>query len=110
MGIYISGMEMPVCHFKTSESYNVHGFWMVYPDGKSKLHIVVGSDNFVCEAIPVTDHGRLGDLDKLKQKALMRSERRGRLVNCTDMVISAYDIELAPTIIPASPADKEVER
>jgi len=51
--------------------------------------------------IPVPDHGRLGDLDKLKQKALIRSERRGRLINVTDMVISAYDIEAAPTVIPA---------
>lgn len=51
--------------------------------------------------IPVPAHGRLGDLDKLKQKALIRSERRGRLINVTDMVISAYDIEAAPTVIPA---------
>lgn len=62
-GICIKGMEMPVCHFKTSESYNVHGFWMVYPDGKSKLNIVVGSDHWVCEAIPVPDHGDLIDRD-----------------------------------------------
>lgn len=66
-GIYIPGMEMPVCHFKTSESYNVHGFWIVYPDGKSKLHIMVGSDHWVCEVIPVPDHGDLIDRDKLEK-------------------------------------------
>ena len=54
-----------------------------------------------CPLVEVPPHGRLGDLDALKKKALIRSERRGRFVNVADMVISAYDIETAPTIIPA---------
>lgn len=57
------------------------------------------------EVTIVPPHGRLGDLDALMKKALIRSERRGRLVNVTDMVISAYDIETAPTIVEAEAAE-----
>ena len=93
MSILIKGMEMPKCHFKTGESYNVHGFWMVYPDGKSKLHIMVDSDHWVCEAIPVPPHGRLIDADAL------RAEVKKHATPSDAWVFSL--IRTAPTIIPA---------
>ena len=95
-GIYIPGMEMPSscykckidCDLVSHIVRNMHPFWRYEK----------------CPLVPVPEHGRLGDLDALKEKAVMRSEKCGCLVNVTDFVISAYDIENAPTIIPA---DKE---
>jgi len=110
-GIYIPGMEMPVCHFKTSETYNVHGFWMVYPDGKSKLHIMVDSNHWVCEVIPVPDHGRLIDADEFctEHRSLKLLGRVGiRRFNWH--VAAAAFVEDTPTIIPASTTDKEEEK
>lgn len=54
-----------------------------------------------CPLVPVPPHGRLGDLDALAEKAIMRSEKRGVSVNVLDKVITAYDIKTAPTVIPA---------
>jgi hypothetical protein len=54
-----------------------------------------------CPLVPVPPHGRLGDLDALKVKAIERSEKCGVCVNVLDKVITAYDIDTAPTIIPA---------
>lgn len=90
-GIYIPGERIPD---------TLTAFW-IFPDGYVRVFGKNGDEIRGREAISVPDHGRLGDLDKLKQKALIRSERRGRLINVTDMVISAYDIEAAPTVIPA---------
>lgn len=98
MGIYIPGMEMPVCHFKTSESYNVHGFWVVYPDGKSKLHIMVGSDHWVCDAIPVPNHGRLIDGDSKTFPTFHRKELNDYMKGWNACLRS---VQQQPTIIPA---------
>ena len=97
-GIYIPGMEMP-----EKESLII----TITTDGKCYANIwdAALGVNLLGNATSVPDHGRLGDLDALKEKAVMRSEKCGCLVNVTDFVISAYDIENAPTIIPA---DKEV--
>ena len=54
-----------------------------------------------CPLVPVPPHGRLIDADVLGEKAAGRAERRGDMVNVLDKVISLYDIETAPTIIPA---------
>ena len=94
-GIYIKGMEMPKCHFKTSESYNVHGFWIVYPDGTSKLRIFVGNDLWECGAIPVPDHGRLIDAD-----ALVHSH-----CHAPSFPNLCKAINAAPVIIPADKED-----
>ena len=92
MGLYIKDLGLPEgCAAVTLK---------VWPDGEVEI-IDEDGEWKETKAVPVLPHGRLGDLDKLEQKALIRSERRGRLVNVTDMVISAYDIALAPTIIPA---------
>lgn len=105
MSVFINGMEMPVCHFKTSESYNIHGFWMVYPDGKSKLHIMVGSDHWACEVISVPDHGRLIDADADPSEYVTVWD-----CECSEFgrqtVMAVDDLAYLPTIIPA---DKEGE-
>ena len=105
-GIYFPGMEMPECHFKTSESYNVHGFWMVYPDGTSKLHIFVGNDLWECGAVPVPDHGDLIDRDALWKKINRICDRRDAGIisdlTCLQQILSA--VRHMPAIIPA---DKE---
>lgn len=101
MSVYIKGMEMPKCHFKTSETYNVHGFWMVYPDGTSKLHIMVDSNHWECDIIPVPDHGRLIDADALCGTMFIGEQ----CLYLWDEIEDAIDH--APTIIPASEEDGE---
>ena len=56
MSIYISGMEMP----KT----NLGSVLIIYPDGKVYCN---GWMDYT--AIPVLEHGRLGDLDELLDRA-----------------------------------------
>ena len=106
MGVYIKGMEMPEncrqCGFYHHNEY--YGY-----ESCGATHFAIGDRYHPsnkqrypnCPLVEVPKHGRLGDLDALKKTALIRSERRGRLVNVTDMVISAYDIETATTIIEA---------
>ena len=107
-GIYIPGMEMPPCHFKTSECYHVHGSWVVYPDGTSKLHIMVDSYDYTVDVVPVPDHGRLIDADALIEA--MARMLPWAIVDPTanaflDGLSAAYGaIQSAPAIIPA---DKE---
>ena len=100
MGVYIN-MEMPTDRPQL--------LW-VYPNGKA-LTIQSDVDPWKeLQAIPVQPHGRLGDLDKLHKAAVRRSEKAWGYdscwYNCNDRVISAFDIEIAPTIIPAD-ADEE---
>ena len=107
MNVLIKGMEMPIScercpmldwdldyikckvtgrHFKITECWRS----IRVPD---------------CPLISVPPHGRLGDLDELHKEAVRRAEKTGTYdswYNCTDRVISAFDIEAAPTIIPAS--------
>lgn len=94
--ILIHGMEMPSMGYREIR---------IHPNGTvterlDRCEVTVG------KAVPVPPHGRLGDLDTLKVKAIERSEKCGVLVNVLDNVITAYDIETAPTIIPASEEDQ----
>lgn len=108
-GIYIQNMEMPKCHFKTGESHNVHGFWMVYPNGTSKLRTMVDRDHWVCDAISVPNHGRCIDSDALWVEINKICDRRDAGIIsdliCINQLLSA--IRHASTIIPADHADKE---
>ncbi len=98
MSVLIKGMEMP----KDGTYSIVH----IYSDGHVSMpcwgkgmQIVSG-----ITAVPVPPHGRLGDLDELHKEAVRRSEKARTYdswYNCTDRVISAFDIEDAPTIIEA---------
>lgn len=64
-GVYISGMEMP--------KYIEPGLVIEFADGidgkrYARLHHYIhGGLTEWLEAIPVPDHGRLGDLDKLEK-------------------------------------------
>ena len=91
MGLYIPGMEMPKGS-RRAVSIVICSDGSVYYDGLTKLDF---------KAISVPPHGRLGNLDALKVKAIERSEKCSGYVNVLDNVITAYDIETAPTIIPA---------
>lgn len=93
MGVYIKGMEMPC---EEAEPLRIE----LYADG-TVLVIKEQDDFYEFKAVPVPPHGRLGDLDALKTKAIELSEKRGVSVNVLDKVITAFDIETAPTVIPA---------
>ena len=92
MSLLIKGMEMP----RIGESVTI------YPDGRVVRNDTYNGGTIRGEAVSVPPHGRLGDLDELFKEAFKRSEKREGYYNCLDAVISAYDIENAPTIIPAS--------
>ena len=103
-------MEMPESCYYCPLMY---GSWGYSPPHKARC-VITGKDmpidergvqhNQSCPIVPVPPHGRLGDLDALKAKAIERSEKRGEMVNVLDPVINAYDIATAPTIIPAEEA------
>lgn len=102
MGIYIPGMEMPKscwdCYFQDCGNCRLNGHKVV---DKCIIEDRIDDD---CPLVNVPPHGRLGDLDALKAKAIERSEKCGDLVNVLDKVITAYDIKTAPTVIPAEEA------
>ena len=95
MGIYLHNMEMPTLGYREIR---------IYPDGRVTEEDECGIDEVVGVAEPIPPHGRLGDMDELHKEAVRRSEKAGTYdswYNCTDRVISAFDIERAKTIIPA---------
>ena len=95
MSIIIKGMEMPK---------NCYNCWLGHKCQKYEALLWNEIDKERkpdCPLVPVPPHGRLGDLDALKAKAIERSEKCGEMVNVLDKVITAYDISTAPTIIPA---------
>ena len=111
MGIYIPDMEMPKgcydCQLKM-DCYECEGLncfclplFRQIGDGMGNVELPKDKREEDCPLVHVQPHGRLGDLDALKAKAIERSEKCGDLVNVLDKVITAYDIETAPTIIPA---------
>ena len=77
-GIYIKGIPMPT-------KGNPIGV-LIYPDGSVEWP----ARDVVGEAIPVPDHGRLGDLDALSEKC-----------DAPYWCVWLGDIDDAPTIIPA---------
>ncbi len=91
MSVLITGLKMPEGELGAVPV-------VIFADG-AVYHFF--SRDIIGEATPVPPHGRLGDLDALKAKAVERSEKCGVYVNVLDKVITAYDIETTPTIIPA---------
>lgn len=100
MGIYIKGLEMPTgneCLILT-----------IYPDGQCFEHVYNGSFGAREErkAVPVPEHGRLGDLDRLEQMFVDIDNAPYSGFDGTEPFYSAEDaaqiIRLAPTVIPAS--------
>ena len=85
-GIYIPNMEMPK---------NEPMLVKINPDGSVST---TAKNNYrKYEAIPVPDHGRLGDLDELKKKAEWANTD-----DDTDVRVVRLDsIDEAPTIIEA---------
>ena len=108
MGVYIRGMEMPSCCMFCPLSNNC-GCGLTNPPVLMTSKEMLADRPDWCPLVPVPPHGRLGDLDALKVEAIERSEKCGVCVNVLDNVITAYDIETAPTIIPAEPAEEVKE-
>lgn len=102
MGVYIPDMKLPKSCRKCMIS-QPDGCGWICPIIESKPIVDgrVNSRHPHCPLVPVTVHGRLGDLDALKAKAIERSEKCGEMVNVLDKVITVYDISTAPTIIEA---------
>ena len=92
MAIYIKGMKIP-----TDGSM----IFAIRPDGM--VEDVMGC--YVGKAVPVPEHGRLGDLEKLSErmKALLeKAEDDGFDIGVWWYSTFLRYIEYAPTIIPAN--------
>ena len=101
-GVYIPGMEMP-----TGDN---HITLFLYPDRKVVVCGMLGPLGHY-EAIPVPEHGRLGDLDELFKRMFVGPDGQCYPDKDVDGWDHAYtfrgikhEILSAPTIIPA---DKE---
>lgn len=95
-GIYIPGMEMPTSCHECVAGYG--GCCYVAPADADGICPDHGRADF-CPLVPVPDHGRLIDADKLDYS---KTDLLG------NHIVYMVDIEDAPTIIPADP-DKEGE-
>ena len=107
MSVYIPGMEMPKgCAFCKISRRN--GKKMICPfiwKCEWDIHDPMSADHRLdgCPLVPVPEHGRLGDLDKLENgfrymAKYQHGERQQGILGCCET------IRLAPTIIPADPA------
>ena len=85
-GIYIKGLEMP----KDGEILCIQ----IMPSGKVSPALDIKCRE-IARALPVPDHGRLGDLDSLEIKMRNRIYKYGRESDPDCLVADA------PTIIPA---------
>ena len=106
-GIYIPGMEMPrnclacdwCAHTIPADNY------ICYRLNRAVIGVakedVDETVNACCPLIPVPEHGRLIDADALKENWF--------ITELGNKVVEVQEIDAAPTIIPASPADKEGE-
>lgn len=110
MGAYIKGMEMPeICKLCYLSEFDP-GFYayVCKPTGIRIDYDMAKIDRprTICPLVPVPEHGRLGDLDKLIDKVIakyLEHERKGELVFAAaevkqDIVDLISD---APVIIPA---------
>ena len=94
MGIYIPGMKMPDCGYRTVEiTFDADGYPMALADGGDAFDI-----------IPVPLHGRLGDLDALERNLremadYQHGDRQQGILGCCNTICSAH------TIIPADPEE-----
>ena len=101
MSVYIKGMEMPkrcddcrFCDWIADTNCGPCAWCDV--DGKAR----VADTRQDCPLVPVPDHGRLGDLDKLESglrhmAKYQHGERQQGILGCCET------IRLAPTVIPA---------
>ena len=110
MGVYIKGFDFPkacwFCDFCRAYNEPNHGYFCcaLNADLDKTTEIIQTQRDKHCPLVELPSHGRLGDLDELHKEAVRRSEKTGTddsWYNCADRVISAFDIENAPTIIPA---------
>ena len=112
-GIYIPGISMPDnCH--VCDAYAISDLF-----GLSCPAVDTGEYDFHgrpkgCPLIPVPDHGKLIDADALDDILADQSEdvyNRTHAPRSWEKALSAMRdyLDNAPTIIPASPADKEGE-
>lgn len=121
-GIYIPGIEMPVtcCHCPLM-GYDPEIEWNDGGRETQGAYICVMTKELIdntkrenhCPLVPVPEHGRLIDAD-----ALLESEPAYTIPNYSsdgyladaEGAYTEVQIENSPTIIPASPADKETEK
>ena len=94
MSVYIKGMEMP-----TNEPLLVK----INPDGSVSTTARNGYKKYT--AVPVPEHGRLGDLDALEAKC---TDEKGSYFGYEAAIIGGA-VSSAPTIIPADPIKDETE-
>jgi hypothetical protein len=113
-GVYIKGIEMPkscsvcpmlegdrmdgLCHAASKWLDDAeHWTWYVYPDGDMD-----DSKPCNCPLVLVPPHGRLGDLDALKERVTKRlyASNHGSMAEAYFAALIDL-IDTAPTIIPA---------
>lgn len=99
MSILIKGVEMP----KLGELLVIE----IHPDGKVSYNLDLKTRK-IATAIPVPDHGRLGDLDELNKSfdTVLSRYDAGLIDNltCINMLLQTFNN--SKTVIPA---DKEGE-
>lgn len=103
MSIYIPGMEMPKGNDLTIAIDLAGEVFSVGFDDTLETGVFLSYPcTYPIIAIPVPDHGRLGDLDALEE-----------YISNDPACITVFDalkkLRSMPTIIPADHADKEVE-
>lgn len=99
MGIYLPNMEMP----------QKEQMLIIFPDGTSYVCFNGMREHLAqTEAIPIPPHGRLIDVDALKDNSITYYAIPVAFINVTDaaikkaeLAIRLKDIDAAPTIIPA---------
>ena len=114
MGIYIKGMETPTrcgrCDMRIA----------IYDDGAfdhyeccitAAIIDNVGEKMEDCPLIPVPSHGRLGDLDALKERVTKRlySSNHGSMAEAYYAALIDL-IDTAPTIIPEEEEENDEQR
>ena len=97
-GIYIPRLE----ELKCDECFWCIGYRIKCPAGNRE--VLLGIKHPDCPLIPVPDHGRLIDAGNLGARAFRYLLMNGQE---SPKVVFAQAIKDAPTIIPASTADKE---
>ena len=93
MGIYIPDMKMPSSCLMCDIPVRVQPC----PVDHDNVSNYKTSRHPACPLLPVPEHGRLGDLDKLADN--MRSATAGM----EHRAIIMHEIRRAPTVIPAEP-------
>ena len=103
MGVYIRNIEMPK-NCGDCPCASIFAGYKCMTCGKQFDKYPFENRMDWCPLISVPPHGRLGDLDELHKEAVRRAEKAGSYdswYNSVEHVISAFDIERAPTIIKA---------